>query len=399
MRTFFACFNAELARRTLVAPDGTHVNYWGPALPVALFATVATLGYAVALADPRVAAAPVMLGTAAGYYLLTAGRLAAGTPASPPPGSAASAAMAYVCRYVASLLPLLVEMAVLLPLLCLLAGAPCPWRAVLGLSLLTAMAGHFWSVRSRTPADACRRTYGVAMALWAGWEINAAVPGARLPLSDLLGSFHLPVPVALHGHALMVLLGGFGLAPVLAESVGRLGLLGMKPAQAWSGAPIPTTASPRFLWQCIRQSMSWGVRPWARYVPFESLRESWYAIGICSVLFVGIIYCSALTWVASRDSTELARCRQNENTIGTALQSYALDHQGQYPGTLDELVPGYLQRIPACPAAGTDTYSGDYVSNGSRAYTLYCDGAHHTGAGLSPDYPQFGTYLSTGLGR
>jgi hypothetical protein len=121
----------------------------------------------------------------------------------------------------------------------------------------------------------------------------------------------------------------------------------------------------------------------------------------------------------------LEGCVYNLRTIGTALRMYAGDAEGRFPTALSVLAPQYLTRIPTCPAAAKDTYTGGYAASAGAAsrgegavaapsalpasgspspatgpsgraagsapaaYTVVCAGDHHVEAGLSPNYPQY----------
>jgi hypothetical protein len=80
----------------------------------------------------------------------------------------------------------------------------------------------------------------------------------------------------------------------------------------------------------------------------------------------------------AREQGQLTACQSNLKNIGTACEMYSTDHAGRYPKTLAELVPDYLQAIPTCPAAGSDTYSSTYkASTGPDRFELACSGNHH----------------------
>jgi hypothetical protein len=88
--------------------------------------------------------------------------------------------------------------------------------------------------------------------------------------------------------------------------------------------------------------------------------------------------------------TYYAVCCSNERMLCTALELYSLDNNDQYPDKLNKLVPGYIEQIPVCPAAGADTYSSSYKVSAKRdSYSFYCKGANHTSIGVKPDYPKY----------
>ncbi len=91
-------------------------------------------------------------------------------------------------------------------------------------------------------------------------------------------------------------------------------------------------------------------------------------------------------------------CQRNVNSIGIALMTRSNHTNGHYPKSLSEIVPGFLKRIPTCPAAGVDTYSIGYQEGIETEGNLYdwpdffrvrCSGHHHADAGLAADLPAF----------
>jgi hypothetical protein len=100
----------------------------------------------------------------------------------------------------------------------------------------------------------------------------------------------------------------------------------------------------------------------------------------------------------------LTACKSNLKNIGTAMEMYASDNQGQCPSSLEALAPSYLKSLPECPSARQQTYSASYqvkrkaiptsstnnkMPTGltSDDYTVFCQGSHHAKAGLPADYP------------
>ncbi len=76
-----------------------------------------------------------------------------------------------------------------------------------------------------------------------------------------------------------------------------------------------------------------------------------------------------------------ASCAANLRNIGTAVEMYQSD-KGKYPAALNELLPGYLKKIPACSSAGRDTYTGSYrysydTEPERQNFTVFCEGAYH----------------------
>jgi hypothetical protein len=114
-------------------------------------------------------------------------------------------------------------------------------------------------------------------------------------------------------------------------------------------------------------------------------------------------------------------CESTIANIERALESWSRDHRGRYPSTLEQLTPGYLKAIPACPAGGVTTYSKSYAKmmdpgrkleaerskmygnayNADKSmvgtynlemsscfYTVYCEGRHHFTCGVKENHPQ-----------
>jgi hypothetical protein len=50
-------------------------------------------------------------------------------------------------------------------------------------------------------------------------------------------------------------------------------------------------------------------------------------------------------------------CKSNLKNLGTAVEMYADDWNGEYPRSLGLLTPNYIKIIPECPEVGSVTYS------------------------------------------
>jgi hypothetical protein len=89
------------------------------------------------------------------------------------------------------------------------------------------------------------------------------------------------------------------------------------------------------------------------------------------------------------NKAKLEGCYSNLKNIATALEMYYQDYK-KYPDTLSALVPSYLKKIPECPAAGKDVYSGSYrlIDNG-KDYMMFCTGDNHHGSGMKANFPQY----------
>ncbi len=111
-----------------------------------------------------------------------------------------------------------------------------------------------------------------------------------------------------------------------------------------------------------------------------------YALIVQAVigLFIGIAYFSACHFGGG----QLTLCKSNLKNTATALEMYATDNDGRYPGELAALTPNYLKNIPNCPSAQEDTYSFSYLRRGEH-FTLYCSGHNHAEANTPANYPQY----------
>jgi len=93
-------------------------------------------------------------------------------------------------------------------------------------------------------------------------------------------------------------------------------------------------------------------------------------------------------------SGQLTMCKSNCKNIATALEMYSSDNHGQYPATLEKLIPGnYLKVIPTCPAARRVTYVY-HRSNEPDSFRFACAGNNHarsyTGFSTSSNnYPRY----------
>ncbi|MBN2027889.1 MAG: hypothetical protein JW854_14145 [Actinobacteria bacterium] len=58
------------------------------------------------------------------------------------------------------------------------------------------------------------------------------------------------------------------------------------------------------------------------------------------------------------EQANAAACAANRKIISAAAQEY-FAMEGTYPSSIQALVPGYLQSVPACPSGGTYSLSGN----------------------------------------
>ncbi len=109
---------------------------------------------------------------------------------------------------------------------------------------------------------------------------------------------------------------------------------------------------------------------------YGKLRKVWLGVLLASMsLMLPMLYSYS---GPTQNQDNFVACRSNIKLLAAALERYAGSHDGHYPHRLAQLIPDNLSRMPQCPAAGADTYSGGYfVSDDLRSYRLECAGHHH----------------------
>lgn len=84
----------------------------------------------------------------------------------------------------------------------------------------------------------------------------------------------------------------------------------------------------------------------------------------------------------------LGACGSNLRNLGTALELYANDWQGEYPAALTRMAPEIIRLVPPCPVS-QQPYRY-WRTPRRRGYLVYCSGLHHTANGVTePNYPQY----------
>ena len=93
---------------------------------------------------------------------------------------------------------------------------------------------------------------------------------------------------------------------------------------------------------------------------------------------VVFLFCTLVpNFMKARARGQLTACKFNLKNLATALEMYASDNKGQYPKSLDGLIPkNYLRRIPSCPSSGTDhDYTYEVVRKPDN-FSMTCKGDH-----------------------
>lgn len=83
---------------------------------------------------------------------------------------------------------------------------------------------------------------------------------------------------------------------------------------------------------------------------------------------------------------QLQDCKSNLKNIGTAMEMWSTDFNGEYPDELEKLVPNYLRTLPTCPAAGEMNYK---LKKRNQRFRVSCGGHHHADSELAEDFPRY----------
>lgn len=78
---------------------------------------------------------------------------------------------------------------------------------------------------------------------------------------------------------------------------------------------------------------------------------------------------------------EVGPCLQQLQRVARALRDYHRDHSGRYPLQLEQLVPGYLDTLPQCPAGPLTLGKRD------GRWQVSCPATAHLHLGLAPFQP------------
>jgi hypothetical protein len=99
--------------------------------------------------------------------------------------------------------------------------------------------------------------------------------------------------------------------------------------------------------------------------------------GVETVLILALV--AGLVYFSSRPKYRglnggLTMCKANLKNVGTALEMYATDWDGNYPTTLGLLTPNYLKTVPTCAEAWDQDY--DYTPYFSKEFYSFECQAH-----------------------
>lgn len=141
-------------------------------------------------------------------------------------------------------------------------------------------------------------------------------------------------------------------------------------------------------------------------------RALWKAIGGLSILLrtgmvvtaVYFAYFALTNLTRSRVQGSVPPCLGMLKNIGTALEMYADDHNGDLPKTLDDLTPRYLRAYPVCPVAQLRTYrliTGPLAPKNPDGRDDYayveCTSAHQSA--FTATYDNLGGLITSSAGR
>lgn len=130
------------------------------------------------------------------------------------------------------------------------------------------------------------------------------------------------------------------------------------------------------------------------------MRECWDKMKRLEIRFTPVEFITVLFLVYSlgfipmearrniQDKTNYQYCRENITLIVNAVEKYQREKH-YYPESLGVLVKDkYIQSIPICPSAKTDTYSCGYKADGtSGKFYIYCCSNSHKSMGYEENFP------------
>lgn len=104
---------------------------------------------------------------------------------------------------------------------------------------------------------------------------------------------------------------------------------------------------------------------------------------------VGAVVALALAYVAGGAwwrNRQVEQCCVALGDMGAAIELYAEGHSA-YPAALNDLMPDFMDELPACPCQGGAGWK--YESN-PDGFTISCQGHNHPGLGGTPEnFPCF----------
>jgi prepilin-type N-terminal cleavage/methylation domain-containing protein len=97
------------------------------------------------------------------------------------------------------------------------------------------------------------------------------------------------------------------------------------------------------------------------------------------------------SFLKARAAGQLSGCQSGLKTVAQSVSMYATDYDGRYPTSLATATGGkYMNAVPICPSAGTDTYTAGYsAAQAPDTYTVVCAGTNHGASNIGANYPQY----------
>lgn len=124
---------------------------------------------------------------------------------------------------------------------------------------------------------------------------------------------------------------------------------------------------------------------------FSRKRKGYTLIELLTVVFIIAAIISLVLPHLRRAvfKAQLSNCQSNLRNLASALEQYRNESE-IYPDGLSNLVPRYFEKVPICPAVGSDTYSSGYtLSTKKDEFTVACKGENHKALGYGEDQPYY----------
>ena len=101
-------------------------------------------------------------------------------------------------------------------------------------------------------------------------------------------------------------------------------------------------------------------------------------------LLVLLALCFSIQYYREWSYGVCCRCKCEQKNLCCALSLWAVDHDGKYPESLEQIRGDYIKKLPTCPASGRAPL---YMATPER-FTMLCAGEHHAGL-TRPNFPAY----------
>jgi hypothetical protein len=136
-------------------------------------------------------------------------------------------------------------------------------------------------------------------------------------------------------------------------------------------------------------------------------KRSAVILGVCGIAVLVFAYLVAVPYASwlwegrrARARGRVEACMRRLDDIGLGIRAYRAEHDGNWPGSLAELVPRYMTQIPRCPSASSDldtyTYSAPVSPDDPERSVIRCDG-HDRDARAGGWHSEVTVVLTAGL--